>query len=1161
MSAVPGAVPRGAPGGEPLRRLRIRAGLSQAELAERSGISVRALRNLEKGSVDRPHATSIGRLAAALGVSGGELAALLGGDDSEAGESKAAGWVRVGVLGPLTVLRDRTAIDVPSPLLRTLLGLLALQFRQPVSAGQIVDVLWPDDPPRTSQQLVHTYVRQLRQLLEPGRGVRAPAQVLRRAADGYLLDLGADQLDLAEFADLARRAAGAWSEGAAESAWQLYTEAWSCWRGPLLAGSEARLRGHPAAEAAVRARIDMMLQWADVALGLGYCDRLVGPLRAMCAEEPLHEGLAARLMLALAGDGDQAAALGLFDTLRNRLDDQLGVTPGRELQAAQLRVLRGQLPVALRPMVKSSAVKAEGSAKSEDGNHEDSGSDSAGDAERPAGLAVAAPTARVVPAQLPTDVPGFTGRTADLHALDALLPSTDSTDAHPVIVTIGGMGGVGKTALAVHWSHQVRERYPDGQLYVDLRGYAEGGPLRPIDALAGFLHAFGVSADRVPADETQAAAMYRSQLAGKRVLVLLDNAVSAQQVRPLLPGGPGSLAVVTSRERMAGLVARDGAHWSTLDALAPPESLALLRRMLGAERVAGEPEAAAQLARLCAHLPLALRIAAANLATRPGHRIADLVAKLAAGDRLAALEVDGDSTTAVRATFELSCATLPAAERRVFRLLGLVPGPGATADAVAALAELAPAAAERVLDRLTSRHLLTEYMPGRYALHDLLRLYAAELAAEEEDEAGREAAIERYAAYFRVGVARSAQLLYPYLLHIPGPDAPVPLATREAGAAGGAETASAPGAAAEATHGPTEFADGPAALAWLDAERATLITLIIHLADHGHHAASWRLADLINGYFMMRQNSVDWELVAAAAGRASYAGGDATVQAAAEIRLGMVHDVQCRYSVAALHHRRAAELAEQAGWTAGRAVALNNLARHDWMNADVSGTVKLLTEALALNRASGRREGEAVTLANLAVAHMELGNAPGPAADGPTGGGRASLDTAMRLLTEALELHRRISDRRNEAYTLICLAQVCRDIGELPRALELAEQALHLARAAEDVRFEITALNALATVRVRIGEGDVALDYHRQALRISRELGDQRLQAQVLLDLAGTHVRLGLLDEAEMAVADVLGVARQINSRLLERQAKRVLPAGAALATAARGLSYPLIGL
>lgn len=1102
----------GTASGDLLRRLRVRSGLSQQELAVRSGISVRTLRSLEKGSVARPHAASIARLARALSVPADDIAALLAGDGADgdsAAQTTPDGWIHVAVLGPLKVRRDHdTVLEVGSPMARTLLGLLALQAGEVVGLDAIVDLLWPHDPPRTCQQLIHTYVRQLRQILEPGRDARAPARVLCRTAGGYRLDLDADRLDLAEFEQVARRAAQAWSSGAAEAAWQLYTEAWNCWRGPLLAGSPARLRDHPAAAAATRARLATILEGADVALGLGYCDRMIGPLQAACAEEPLHEGLTARLMLALAADGDQAAALQLFGTVRRRLDEQLGVEPGRELQAAYLRVLRGQLPVAMRPMPSAPQVSA-------------------------------AQGAATVPAHLPIDVAGFTGREADLRALDDLLPAPDLHAAQPVIVTIAGMGGVGKTALAVHWAHRVRDRFPDGQLYVNLRGYSEDGPLRPIDALAGLLHALGVSADRVPADETQAAAMYRSRLSGRRVLVLLDNAISAQQVRPLLPSGPGSLAVVTSRERMAGLVARDGARWSTLDALPPQESAALLDRMLGAQRVAAEPEAAAQLARLCAHLPLALRIAAANLAIRPRHRIAAYVERLSAGDRLAALEADGDSSTAVRATFKLSCSSLPAVEQRVFRLLGVVPGPDTTADAVAALAGLAPTEAERILDRLAGRHLVIEHVPGRYTLHDLLRLYAGELAAEAEAEADRAAAVHRFAAHFRAGLARAAQLLYPYLLHLPGPYAPVPLVSAGAGPTPAVPAAPAVAAAPDVptASGPAPFPDGAAALAWLDLERDNLVALIVHLAERGHHAAAWGLADLINGYFMLRLNLVDWQVVAEAASRASYAGGDTSVQAAAEIRLGMVHDVQCRYSVASGHHSRAAALARQAGWTACQAVALNNLARSSWVDGDVDMTVELLTEALALNRAAGRRAGEAVTLANLAVARAEWGLVRGGEEH------RASLEAAESLLTEALEMHRRIGDARNEGDTLRCLAQVHRDAGALPRALELAEQALHLARITEDVRFEITALNALATVRVRLGQGESGLECHALALRAAREIGDRRLQAQILLDMADTHVRLGQHDEARMDAQDVVTVARQINSRLLERQAERVLDA------------------
>jgi DNA-binding SARP family transcriptional activator/tetratricopeptide (TPR) repeat protein/DNA-binding XRE family transcriptional regulator len=1087
----------GAPGHEQLRRLRIRTGLSQRELAAQAGISVRTLRYLERGAIERPHASSIHRLAAALGVSTADLSALLdstGGAGRAGVASTASAPLRIGVLGPLSVHRGPVAVEVGSAMQRNLLGLLAIQPGQTVGAQEIVEVLWEGEPPRTCVQLVHTHVGQLRRLLEPGRGSRTPGRVLRHVTGGYRLDLEPDQLDLSWSGDLAGRARQARSTGATESAFQLYREAASYWRGPVLAGADARLCGHPAAVAVARLRIATVLEWADVALSLARYEQVIGPLQHLGAEEPLHEGLTARLMVALAGDGQQAAALRLYGTMRHLLDEQLGVTPGAELQAAHLRVLRGQLPVATRPTV--DLDRAAGG--------EPSGTD--------AGAAAGTEPAAAVPAQLPTDVAAFTGRDADIRALNVLLPAEGGGSAPARVVTVAGMGGVGKTALAVRWAHLVRDRFPDGQLYVNLRGHSTEGPLRPIDALAGFLLGLGVPAVRIPTDEAQAAAMYRSRLSGRRVLILLDNAISAEQVRPLLPAGPGVVAVVTSRDLLTGLIARDGAQLLSLDALPPRESAALLENMLGAARAGAEPEAVAGLARLCAHLPLALRIAAANLAGRPRYRIADYVAKLATGDRLAALSVDGDADTAVRATFELSCDALPDPERRMFRLLGLVGVPDFTAASAAALAETDPAEAERTLDRLTSRHLVDEHQPGRYALHDLLRLYAAELAEAELDAAGRRAATARFAGHYEACAAAASQLLYRNMLLSPELDAPALAAT-----------------AVE------PLRDAAAARAWLETERANLVALVVHLAEYEHHRAAWELAALFNGYFTLRSNAVDWRVVAEAALSAARAGGDLTAQAAAELHLGMAENVRCRLDESAGHYERSAALAERVGWIQCRAVAINNLAGTHWTCARIDQTVDCLTEALALHRRAGRRTGEAVTLANLATALLERRHdLTGEAA-------QESLELAVGLMTDALALHVELGDRRNEGDTLRLFAEMARDTGDLGRARELAEQALAVARETQDERFEGGALNLLATIRVRLGDADSGLALHRRALTLAQRIDDPRLHAQFRLGLADSHARLGRADDAFLEVQDALAIGRQIGSRLVERQVRRIL--------------------
>ena len=462
-----------------LRESRVRAGLTQDELAERAGVSVRTVRALENGAVARPQAASLRRLAAALDV---DLAALLPGSATDAGPVDTL--LRIDVLGALVVRRGGAAITVASPMLRKLLCLLAIQPGYEVGFEEIIDTLWEGQPPRTCRQLVHTYVAGLRRLLDDG----TRDSVLPRTAQGYRLVLDAGQSDAAEFGELVTRAGRAGADGAALSAWQLYAEAVSCWRGPLLAGAGAWVQVHPAAIALTDRRTAAVLAWAELGLSLGKYSPLVPALRTLAVEQSLHEGVAARLMLALAGAGQQAEALAVYTDLRDRLSGELGVDPGPEISSAHLRVLRGQLPGA--------------------------------------GLtAGASPQVSEPPAQLPMDCAGFTGRAGELQALDRVLVA----EGAPVAV-ITGMGGVGKTALAVRWAWRHRSRYPDGQLYADLHGHAITGPARPLGVLTGFLAALGEPAERIPEDEGQAAALLRTRLEGKRILLLLDNAFDAQQV-------------------------------------------------------------------------------------------------------------------------------------------------------------------------------------------------------------------------------------------------------------------------------------------------------------------------------------------------------------------------------------------------------------------------------------------------------------------------------------------------------------------------------------------------------------------------------------------------------------------------------------------------------
>jgi tetratricopeptide (TPR) repeat protein/transcriptional regulator with XRE-family HTH domain len=742
--------------------------------------------------------------------------------------------------------------------------------------------------------------------------------------------------------------------------------------------------------------------------------------------------------------------------------------------------------------------------------------------------------------QLPMDVAGFTGRADSLTWLDRLLTAGAGAAATVVISAIGGTAGVGKTALAIHWAHRVRAHYPDGQLYVNLRGYAPTQPLRPIEALAHFLHALGVAAEQVPVELEEAAALYRTLLADKRVLVVLDNARDAAQVRPLLPGSSGCLVVVTSRDRLAGLVATHGAHRLGLDVLAPNEAVVLLARILGEERVAAEPQATAAAAEACGFLPLALRIAAANLLDQPQASIADYVRRLRAGDRLGKLAVAGDPQAAVGVAFDASYATLDPQARRLFRLLGLVPGPDVTAPAAGALTGMQGPAVEQVLDRLAGAHLVEPRAPGRFGLHDLLRLYARGRSEAEDGEAERLAALGRLLAWYLHTAAAATRLLYPTMVRLPLPPVsgqlPVPA-----------------------------FPDHAQALAWLDAERPNLVAAVQHAAEHGPRPSAWLLADALHGYLWQGMYVVDWSAAAEAALAAAQAEGGPRAQSAAQLSLADLNLCLSRYRQAIEHYSRALALNQQTGWLEGQAATLSKLGVAYARSGRLAEAADHHHQALALNQRIGRLGGQATNLGNLGVVYLEQGrleaaldhHAQALALFGQLGY-RGSQGTALGWLAEidhalgrlgravdhanaALVIQREVGDRGGEADTLRTLAGIARDTGRLGQAFELATTAAALAGATGERRLQADALNTLATVEDRQARSQEAVDHHEEALGLAQETQSRYPEVVASIGLAGAYQRLGHLDQALSRAHQALGLARRTGYRLLEGQALTTL--------------------
>jgi len=729
------------------------------------------------------------------------------------------------------------------------------------------------------------------------------------------------------------------------------------------------------------------------------------------------------------------------------------------------------------------------------------------------------------PGQLPADVAAFTGRADQVRELTALVEGRQTGQPGPVSITVlTGTAGVGKTALAVHWAHRIRHLFDDGQLYANLQGFAPGKPLRPLQVLAQFLGALGVPSDQVPVDEAEAASLYRSLLAGRRALLLLDNARDADQVRPLLPGDPGCLVVVTSRDALTGLVARDGARLLTVEVLPQPDSEHLLARLLGAERVGAEPAAAAELARLCGGLPLALRIAAANLTSRRHRGIAGYANQLRGGDRLATLAVDGDEQTAVRAAFDQSFATLPDELRRLFRLLSVISGPDFTVPVAAELIGQPPEHAARLLDRLAGAHLVEEHVPGRYHYHDLLRLYARELVGDDEGAA----AVRRLFDWYLRHCDAAAALLYPQILRLRDPEGP-----------------------------PVVFDQPAAALAWLDAERLNLVAATVQAATHGPHELACLLADVLKGYFWVRSNSVDWQVVGEAARIAADHTGDLRAQTAAQLSLGLAQLFGCRYRDALRHFDEARVTARRVGWRVAEASAFGYLGLTSTELEDLPRAMDALRRSLAMNEELGPRDRRATSLNNLARVfyltgqlrlaeeHFAQALALGEEADATSTAIRLTtlgtvrlelgeLDRAFDHLTHAVGLTVQSGHTLNEAWARIGLAQVHRDAGRLAEALDEARRALDLAGRTGHRDATCVANHTLATIGIQARRYQEAAAHAGRALELAHSTGYRRSQALVSTTLADAYRELGDLDRAMAYAREAVDTARELGYRVVE---------------------------
>lgn len=897
--------------------------------------------------------------------------------------------VRVRLLGPVEVVVAGSPQAVNGVRRKAVLATLALHAGRVVSIDRLIDVVWGDQLPATAANTLQRHVSYLRGVLgEPGSIVaRQP---------GYLLDTGPDSTDVQaaeRLIELARR-----STDRNEQVRHL-TAAVALWRGPPLADVAGSAWLEEQAEHLARLRLEAQRSLAEARLSVGEHAGLVPGLERLVRQHPFDEHLHAQLMLALYRDGRQGEAVATYRRLRDNLRENLGLDPGPRLRDLECAILRQDTAIAAP--------------------------------------AAAAPTR--VAAQLPPPVPTFTGRDAELAALDALVDRGGA-------VVVSGTAGVGKTALAVHWAHRAAERFPDGQLYVNLRGFDPAAtPTEPARALHGFLEALGVPVARMPRDPDTMASLYRTTVAGKRLLVVLDNARDAEQVRPLLPGSPDCLAIVTSRDQLIPLVVTESAQPVPLDLLSPSEARDMLVRRLGERQVAAEPAAADTIADRCARLPIALAIVAARAATNRHFSLAAVANELGDLDAFRA----GDEATDVRAVFSWSCRTLSPPAARLFRLLSLHPGPDVSAPVVASLAGVDGQATGSLLTELTRANLFTEHTYGRYAFHDLLRAYAASLADETEPPAEHRAAIHRLLDHC-LHTAHAADLaLHPHFseISLPPPSAGVT---------------------------PERPRSRSAAAAWFTTEVPVLLAAVPLAARSGFEGHAWRLAWAMAGFLHRQGHWQDWlgtqQIALAAASRI----GDQAGQGHAHRSLGLACSRLRRYDEADDHLRRALDLFTDVGDDAGRAHTCLNLGQLAERQGQHQQALRHSRRALTLFRGTGNRAGQGYTLNAVGWQEALLGD----------------YHHALASCGEALRMLQEVDDVQGQADTWDSLGHAHHQLGDDRRAVACYEHALELFTQVNDRYAEAGTYVNLGGSHRALGDVPATRAAWRRALTILDDLGD-----------------------------------------------------------------------
>jgi DNA-binding SARP family transcriptional activator/tetratricopeptide (TPR) repeat protein len=947
--------------------------------------------------------------------------------------------MRWGILGPLQVADDAgTEIRLPAGRLRVLLAGLLTQANHAVPVDELVELVWDGAPPVRAARTVRVHVVRLRRALGPSAAARIVTQ-----PPGYLCRAEEDELDVLRFEKLCRQARSAAREPAWPRAAALLTEALGLWRGAPLADVPSDLLRQRELPRLDRLRVQAIDDHVDAEMHLDRHEQLVPQLHDLIARYPLRERPPAQLMRVLARAGRRAEALEVYQDARRVLASELGIEPGPELRGLHERILAGDAepapPADAVPACTAVATPAPGQL--------------ATTLDAPA-LATPAPSepARVVPRELPMGVRDFTGRSGELRALTRLLDEFgDRVPGAPLISAIGGTAGVGKTALALHWAHQAAGRFPDGQLYVNLRGFDPSGEaVPPGEAVRGFLDALGIPAEGIPVSLQAQAGLYRSLLAGKRVLVLLDNARDAEQLRPLLPGSPGCLVLVTSRSQLTALVASEHAYLLSLDVFSVPEASELLARRLRAGQITAEPAVVSELAGLCAGLPLALSIVAARATARPGWPLEAVAAELGDGrGRLDTLDA-GDAATAVRAVFSWSYQQLSEPAARMFRLLGIHPGPDVSLPAAASLTGFAMPHARAAIAELAGAHLVSEQPPGRFSFHDLLRAYAAEQCQACDTEAEQHAATGRVLDHY-LHTGRAAAELYPCTFTLALPALAPPAA---------------PGVAPEELHSRSQ------ALAWFQAEHKVLIAATARAAD-GFDAHAMQIPLALRPFLNRTGHWHDCATTGLTALIAARRLSDTAGQGHAHCHLGITYANLGSYTEAETHLREALALYGEIDDPRGQGVAHTGLETLFHRRQRPADALRHAEQALDQFKTAGYRQGEEATaLNNVGWSHLLLGD----------------TQQAIPLLEQAIDLHRTVGDSIGLAATWDSLGYARYLLGNHEQAITCYQRAETLSRELADLPLEATILTHRGEAHQAAADPGAAREAWQQALDILTDL-------------------------------------------------------------------------